>query len=298
MKDFKISVHIPHYISENSSNKSKLFKKVCNSYLKISKNIKIFVHTNKKIIKKNSKIKYIYHNLNNINSFKLTWLCRKLMFKQKNNFDIFIYSEDDIIFSKKNLNYWLKYKDICVQNMFNLGFLRVEKSLKNKKFYSTDQIKKIKFYLKIRNILFAKLESGYCAFWIYDKQEFSNFIKSKYWNFKFNLESISGSQLTREMSAIGWHGPNMGKYSASIIPIVNGKLNSYSFIKHISNNYVQNSYSKNPKSFFGSISVDELLEKKLLYFYPKKKFYKILENLKILIYKKIRFNFKNYKNKF
>ena len=101
MKDFKISVHIPHYISENSSNKSKLFKKVCNSYLKISKNIKIFVHTNKKIIKKNSKIKYIYHNLNNTNSFKLTWLCRKLMFKQKNKFDIFIYSEDDIIFSKK-----------------------------------------------------------------------------------------------------------------------------------------------------------------------------------------------------
>lgn len=295
MKAFKISVHIPHYISGNSSNKSKIFTKVCNSYLKISKNIKIFVHTNKKIKKKNSKIKYIYHNLNNINPFKLTWLCRKLMFEQKDKFDIFIYSEDDIIFSKKNFNYWLKYKDICIQNRFNLNFLRVEKSFKNKKLYSTDQIKKIKFYLKIKKILFAKLESSYCALWIYDKQEFANFIKSKYWNFKFNLESISGSQLTREMSAYGWHAPNMDRYNASIIPIINGKLNTNSFIRHISNNYVQNSYSENPTSLFGSNRVDKLLEKKLLYFYPKKKIYKILENLKMLIYKKMRFNLKNYK---
>lgn len=295
MKDFKISVHIPHYISGNSSKKLKLFTKVCNSYLKISKNIKIFVHTNKKIKKKNIKIKYIYHNLNNINRFKLTWLCRKLMFEQKDKFDIFIYSEDDIIFSKKNFNYWLKYKDICIQNRFNLSFLRVEKSLKNKKLYSTDQIKKIKFYLKIKNILFAKLESSYCGLWIYDRDEFSKFIKSKYWDFNFNLETISGFQLTREMSAYGWHAPNMDRYDASIIPIINGKLNSNSFIRHISNNYVQNSYSENPKSLFGSNRVDKLLEKKLLYFFPKNKLHKLFEKTKYYIYYILRFNFKKIK---
>ena len=109
------------------------------------------------------------------------------------------------------------------------------------------------------------------------------------------MESISGSQLTREMSAYGWHAPNMDRYNASIIPIINGKLNTNSFIRHISNNYVQNSYSENPTSLFGSNRVDKLLEKKLLYFYPKKKIYKILENLKMLIYKKMRFNLKNYK---
>ena len=236
MKDYKLSIHIPFFVGENFSKKIKNLELVCKNYQKISKKTEIYIHTNKHIkFNYKKKINIICHNLTNINPFKLTWLCRKLMFQQKNKFDIFIYGEDDIIFSRKNFNYWLKYKDICIDSNFNLGFLRVEKNLKNKKLYSTDQIKKIKFYLKIKNILFAKLESSYCALWIYDKDEFSKFIKSKYWNFNFNLESISGSQLTREMSAYGWHAPSMDRYNASIIPLNKGKLNTNSFLKHISN---------------------------------------------------------------
>ena len=52
---------------------------------------------------------------------------------QRNDYDIFIYCEDDLLFTKKNFKYWLSHKDKCIQNNFNLGFLRVEvnKKIKN-----------------------------------------------------------------------------------------------------------------------------------------------------------------------
>jgi hypothetical protein len=102
------------------------------------------------------------------------------MFLQRNEYDFFIFGEDEIVFSKNNFNYWLKYKNKCIKNNFNLGFLRVEIRKKNNLLYLTDQISKIKYYVKIGNEKFAKLENSYCSFWIYDKNEFKKFIKTKY----------------------------------------------------------------------------------------------------------------------
>ena len=66
--------------------------------------------------------------------------------KQKLKFDYFIYSEDDILFSKKNFKYWLNYKNICIKNLILMvGFLRTEN--KNRKLFSTDLIKQIKFQM-------------------------------------------------------------------------------------------------------------------------------------------------------
>ena len=48
------------------------------------------------------------------------------MEKQKNSYDFFVYTEDDILFTKKNFEYWKKYKDQCLSKKFNLGFVRVE----------------------------------------------------------------------------------------------------------------------------------------------------------------------------
>ena len=81
----KISVHITFYI-EDIKNKKKLqnFNKVLNSFLGISKNTYIFIHTNNfklKINKKNTKL--IYHSLTNQNPLRLTWKCRDLISEQK-----------------------------------------------------------------------------------------------------------------------------------------------------------------------------------------------------------------------
>ena len=99
MKNFKISVHIPLYL-KNPYDKKKIknFKKVCKSLLKLSNKSQIFVHSNQKFKNKNKKIQYFYYNFKKDHSFKLTWYCRNLMKSQKNNFDIFIYYIQHIIY--------------------------------------------------------------------------------------------------------------------------------------------------------------------------------------------------------
>ena len=63
----------------------------------------------------------------------------------------------------------------------------------------------------------------------------------------------------REMSAIGWHGKNMFRYKATIIPLVKKNLNPGSFIRHLSDNHA---LSDHPVGF-GSIEKKEILKKKL-----------------------------------
>ena len=132
--NYKIAVHITFFLGKNYLNRIEILKKVINSYKKISKNLDIFVHINKDLIKK-YKIKdvnYILYNLSSENPYLLTWKSRKLIYEQKDIYDVFIYSEDDILFTKKNFNYWINFKDTCIKNNFNLGFIRIEKNNNSK----------------------------------------------------------------------------------------------------------------------------------------------------------------------
>ena len=219
--NYKIAVHITFYIDNNYRLKILLLTKILNNYLKISKKIKLFVHTNKKLknSKKSRNIIFIYHNLKNEDPHKLSWKCRRYMFKQKNLYDFFVYSEDDILFSKHNFLYWLQYKDLCIKNNLNLGFIRSEKSKKNIT-YSTDLTKNLSKFIYVGHKKFVVNDvNPYCAFWIYDRKEFNKFVLSKSWNFKWRNISAFAQYYTREMSGIGWHGLNMTRYDATVIPL-------------------------------------------------------------------------------
>ena len=132
--------------------------------------------------------------------------------------------------------------------------------------------------------------------WIYEKKEFKKFIKSKYFNFKWDMNKIGKVNLDREMSGIGWHGQdikkgfNMGHYIATIIPINKNKLDTGSYIKHLPNNY-----SKNPAGLFGTIKLNDLMKKNLTKFKKPSKMkllsYKTLFNL----YSLFRINLKDLK---
>jgi len=293
MKNYKISVHIPFYVDSNFKKKNILLNKVCKSYLKLSTKLKIFVHTNK-ITKKNSKrINFILHNFKNDHPYKLTWKCRKLMFSQRNEYEIFIFGEDDIVFSRNNFKYWLKYKDKSIKNNFNLGFLRVEINKKNNLLYSTDQISKIKYYVNVDKKKFVKLENSNCSFWIYDKNEFKKFIMTKYWKFYWKWITISGILLIREMAAVGWHGEDMNgqfmnKYQATIIPLIHNKLDKNSYIKHISNKY-----ANDPAGLFGTIKINNIMNENLKKLKIRNVTNQVILRLKFLIYRALRFNFKN-----
>ena len=169
----KIVYNIVFYYSED---RIVYLLKIINEIKKYKYKTDIFIHTNKKflinnLIKYDNKLKVVVHNLSNINPFKLTWITKTYMRKFIDNYDIFIYSEDDILIYNDSFNYWLNYKDICFQNKYNLGFLRIE-YLNNKNIYLTDissSFDKPEF-IYINNIKFlVNHKNPYYACWIYDK---------------------------------------------------------------------------------------------------------------------------------
>ena len=299
MKNFNICVHIPLYLEKRKKKQIKNFKKVCTSFLKLSKKTKIFIHCNKKLKSKNKRIKYIFHSFKNAHPFKLTWYCRNLMEQQKEDYDIFIYCEDDILFTKKNFKYWIENKENCIKNDYNLGFLRVEVNKKNKKLYSTDQVETSKFLVDLSKKKYICLANSNCSFWIYDKNEFNKFITSKFWSFEWKWISISDILLIREMAAVGWHGKNMNgldmdRYLNTIVPLINKKLNSNSFIRHLSDNY-----ANAPQGFFGTFKINDIVDKNLKKFVPPSNIMNFFKRFKYIIYHTLRINIKRYfkKNK-
>ena len=255
----KLAVHICSYNGKNYKKRFTFLKKIVKNYFVINKKAQIFIHTNKMPNKyKIKNINYIVHDLKNKNPFYLAWMCRPFIEKQKKDYDYFIYSEDDILFNHKNFNYWLQYKKVCIQNKYNLGFLRIER--KNKKIFSTDLTHQINFKISVKNKIFAVNNiNNYCALWIYDKTELNNFIRTKFWKFKWKGKNMYAFYGIREMSAIGWHGKNMSRYKATIIPLINKKLNSSCYIEHLSNNHA---LANHPVGF-GSIEKNKILSKKL-----------------------------------
>jgi len=205
----------------------------------------IFIHTNFIDLKKemfnnytNGYIKIIYHDLSNINPFYLTWKCRELLYEQRNEYDIFIYIEDDILVPYKAIKYWLKYNKKLIEMNYNLGFVRIE--VENNIEYITDL--KNEFFDTIINLNETKYcvnnKNPYCAFWIYNKNEFNNFVNSTY----YNINNILGYNI-REQSAIGLHGVQTDYYKNTLISIVNNKLIEECKIYHMPNNYVLDKYT-------------------------------------------------------
>ena len=149
----------------------------------------IYIHTNNINLHKemfnnynNGNIKIIYHDLSNIDPFYLTWKCRDLLQQQQHDYDIFIYIEDDILVPYKAIKYWLEYNEKLIEMNYNLGFVRIE--VENNIEYITDLHGKI--FDTVINLNEKKYcvnnKNPYCAFWIYNKNEFNKFVNSKYYN--------------------------------------------------------------------------------------------------------------------
>jgi len=226
----------------------------------------IYIHTNQYFRHKVfPDLNIIVHELPE-NPFYLTWKCRPIIEKQKDNYDIFMYLEDDIGIPKKAIEYWLKYKDECLRSGMNLGFLRVERNTADGLFYVSDFKKKLEKTIRSgMNLGFLRVERNiadglfyvsdfkkklkktitidgmsyiinninpYVAFWIYDKKEFNRFIQSKEWKFNFKGYSIRAS------SAIGWNSPKSKRYKHTVIPLINNSIIDDCKVYHLPNNYI------------------------------------------------------------
>lgn len=248
-------LHISFYYKED---RIKYLNVILNETSRYPFRVDIFIHTNVKDFKKENLIKYnqgsliiVHHDLKDEHGHYLTWKCRPIMKQLRDKYDIFMYIEDDIAVPLKAIEYWMKYKDTCIQNNYNLGFIRIEHE--NGYQYCTDfdndLYKQIsRNYINIDGTRFIINDSNpYCAMWIYDQSEFIKWTESEFYDpanimkrkIKRGLE-----KLIREKSAYGLHPKGHGCkcfwYKHTIIPTeMNGlRLNPDCRIQHLANNYI------------------------------------------------------------
>lgn len=230
----KIVVHITHYYQDS---RTIYLDQVINGIKTINEEIDIFIHTNVPI-KQNANI--VIHNLRNENPYYLTWKHRPLILSQKNMYDVYMYLEDDILFTDINFEYWKKYHSICNNNGWYLGFLRKELN-QNGEWVSTDVIKHLNDKINLNNITFTNNNNNvYSGFWIADKNEFSEFSQKSC----FDLKTKPFGYDYREAAAIG------------LIPTFKGSLvlnEPGCFVHHLPNNY-----AINKNSLFGKIRCNEV----------------------------------------
>ncbi len=245
-----ISIHIPFY-NPNPEKKEGHRNLRRFDYLKENiENLKtlsikndIFVHTHNEFLDdKKLDARIIKHQIsdNDLDKGYLTWKCRSLMEEQKNGYEYFCYLEHDIKFSEDNLQYWLKYQDQLDKKNYHLGFLIYEKNNSDNKNYSIHIVRKLNKYLNIdgKKFVINDLEN-YCCFWIYNKDQFHKFLKSKWWSFKKRAHNFRHNYGITERSSIGFHSLNMNYFKATLLPEIDNQPDPNCFIEHMTNNYYE-----------------------------------------------------------
>jgi len=250
----KITKHISFYFS---SDRIQYINRIIHETNTYTYTTDIFIHTNNIELHAsafsrytNGCIQIIYHDLSQIHPFYLTWKCRDLLKQQQDDYDIFIYIEDDILIPYKAIKYWLDYHEKLLAMNYNLGFVRIE--IDSGIEYITDLYgEKLDTIISLDGDMYCvNNKNPYCAFWIYNKTEFGRFVNSKY----YNIENISNQHGIREQSAFGLHGFCTDWYKSTLIPVNDRKLIEDCKIYHMPNNYVVNKTTP-----FATIKFDEAI---------------------------------------
>ena len=249
----KISKHITFFYDEG---RFKYLNQLIAEAGTYPHDVDIFIHTNKSISddklhspSNNITILVYIHDLKGRDPYILPWLCRPIMESQKNHYDIFMYVEDDILVPRAALLYWLEHKNTVMAENYNLGFLRIEVDPMGKH-YTTDNAtspdgsidQTLRKTITINGKVYAVNDANpYCAFWIYDANEFSRFIYSGF----YNPALINGYGI-REKAAIGLHGLYTPWYTYTVIPVMDKGLNPGCKIYHLPNNYLYGAWKLHP----------------------------------------------------
>lgn len=229
IKIMKIAVHITYF---HLPERMKYLVKCIHNLLKIDLDMHIYIHTNvrKLRIKKRPVVHIVYHDMSKEHPHLLSWKHRDLMKSQNGEFDYYMYTEDDILFTKTNWNYYQKYHNTCKNNGYYLGFVRKETD--GKDWYVTDIVPdRGDFPLKTKMTLsstefYLNTNNDYCAFWIADKEEFNHFCHQEYY----------------DLNKCGFHGGWLREKSAAgFIPTCKGSLIKHDdegfIVHHMPNNY-------------------------------------------------------------
>ena len=270
----KFVAHIPvWYVQE----KVKYLQRVINYFSEYPSKVDVVIHTNSETFSNedlnaydNGEITIKHYDYTEVGwrtdgGDYLTWEYRDMIKEQMDDYDVFMYLEDDLGIPKETVNYWLRYKDLCLKHNYNLGFFRAEDH--NGTLVSTDlpDEKRLNRIINLEGVEFAVNDvNPYCAFWIYDKEEFKKFCESKYFDPReLCSQDVSEEQPLEygvcELSAIGMHGKGNIWYEGTIIPVVNEQIHSDSKILHLPNNFL-NHEPNSDEPRFGTVPLAEVIQ--------------------------------------
>ncbi|KAL7485833.1 hypothetical protein ACHAW6_011430 [Cyclotella cf. meneghiniana] len=270
----KLSMHITFFYAESLTIRLRYLAQVIAATQTYGFHTDVFVHTNQEggfakdmllMLKDDDEastrirqfvnatnVTVIYHNLTNEHSYFLSWKCRDVMRAQRGHYDFYMYVEDDIVVSKKAIDYWLDYKDTALSNGYNVGFVRIEVDEESREFV-VDVIRPygMQDTVSIRNETYVLHTQNYCGMWIVDNATFWNFTESPVYDLKSFDEAMS---MPREASAWGLNYGPIHWYKGVVIPLVeNYTLHPDSRIYHLPNNYL-------PSSMFSTIRFSDIVQ--------------------------------------
>lgn len=172
----------------------------------------------------------------------------------KKNYSHFMMIEDDILFTKKNMIYWMaSYSEMLKNNLnFYPSFVRVEKNCENKYVYSDFKTRFFKFLLPkilINKKLFINLPKAYQGLYLYDKKLMKEYLSSNACNPDFGKAQI------REKANLGlsFYNVKKGFYSRNIHLLKNKNLDDSCFVFHLRSNASKRMFYK--KYFFSTLKL-------------------------------------------
>lgn len=274
----KILLNIVHY----QPTSKQYLNELIDEYNKYPYELDIYIHTNKKTIKNfvperfvNGSISVKKHNivikylLFKNRNYYLTWTPRKLIKQNIKHYDIFIYSEDDILIPRKALDYWLERKNELFDLKYLPGFMLIEKNLQNEEIAVNFENRRLLHQLEIAgNKYLINDNNRYMACWVYDKKMMETWIDSSFFNIRaitthkamnsqildklkiqniyirywlYNLKNKNGYGV-RENSAFGMHARVVPIVKEVLLPINNKQLDNRAKIYHLANSYADSNH--------------------------------------------------------
>ena len=271
----KIAIVICFYFNKNKIN---ILKKTVKSITTFPFNFELTLLTNQlsknqknillKVIRSKKRTIKIYEATKLPDNNLLPWYSINVMkerFKNK-SFSHFMFIEDDIIISSKNICYWIYYRKILKK--FNLvpGFLRYENYKKD--LYAVDYQKRLSFK-KSPKIQSENFDYGfinpklpYSAMYLMDRPLMKEYVNSNAVkiDFSFSNNFLRSNAPTKELLNISHAFLNIprGFFNKLMIPYgKNKKILDYCLIEHSDIKYANSKKLKNMG--FGKIKIKDLI---------------------------------------
>ena len=275
----KIAICIAFYFKNE---KIELLKETCSTLNELGEYVDVTIITNEindsKINKLKNELNKILKNLNifiakDLQDPRLLPWCHYLIMREKiidNSYSHFIFLEDDIKITKKNIVYWINARKALKLSNLIPSFIRTEINYIDKKIYATDYIKRNnlkklpKIFSKKNNLAFTNTIYPYQGMYLYDRELMNEHLNGPssspdFGHGAFDINSININAINMDIVAkanagLTYKDVPLGFLNRYVVPIdLDKKLaKNYSLIQHLSNEYA------NKKTPFGKIRINDL----------------------------------------